>query len=155
MRPGAWHQLLAAAPECACESRSARSRHCQRVAERRCWTPGACRSKKKQEREPVTNWPNLVKLLPLDSYCGYCQSSADSRQPPAVAPHSQHWLLWSHVIAVVMGNCYSFNMLLLTHIHGITISAVRLSIVLRANSARLAARPSQSSPPIEVILKFV
>lgn len=48
-------------------------------------------------------------------------------------------LLWSYVI-VVMGNCYSYTCNTLTHTHTpFTISAVRLSIVLRANSSPLTS----------------
>lgn len=164
MRLGAWHlqleqqqQQRVAALGCVCASSLERSRRCQKVAPQLSSTSPADASRSaKREGKVVSNvsnprscclnppsppWvPLLFHLLLFWSDCR--------------VNRSQRWLLWSYVIVVVvvvMGNCYSFNMTRQSVLPSppplslYTFAAVRLSIVLRANS-------SQPAPPIPLPL---
>lgn len=156
MRLGAWHlqleqqqQQRVAALGCVCASSLERSRRCQKVAPQLSLTSLADASRSaKREGKVVSNVSNPRSCLnPPSPPLGSVTISPAS----FFGAIAECWLLWSYVIVVVvvvvMGNCYSFNMTRQSVLPSppplflYTFAAVRLSIVLRANS-------SQPAPPI-------
>lgn len=153
---GAWHlqleQQRVAALGCVCASSLERSRRCQKVAPQLSSTSLADASRSaKREGKVVSNVSNPRSCLnPPSPPLGSVTVSPASFWSDCRVNRSQRWLLWSYVIVVVvvvMGNCYSFNMTRQSVLPSppslslYTFAAVRLSIVLRANS-------SQPAPPI-------
>lgn len=158
---GAWHlqQLLLVALECECASSWARSRRCQKVAVQPSSMADASRSAKKEieKREMgylVTNVGNSCSCRPPSrrfrySFTCFCLEAI-------AATRSQRWLLWSYVIVVAASwETVTVSTWLSNHSHTYTythtlhtIAAVRLSIVLRANSSQPAPTPPTPGPAL-------